>query len=81
MKEYMKPEIKENAGLSEGVYAASGEEEEKLCRFGRKYASASADTCQGCSKTGGTIGTGKDENGNECYKKDYTGCIDNMPEK
>ena len=82
MNEYVKPEIMVIEGISEGVYAASGDNEEpKKCRFGREYASPTADICQGCCKTGGKVGTGKDENGNECYRKDYTYCIDGMPER
>lgn len=78
MSEYAKPEVMVNEGISEGVFTASGE---KLCRFGYADASPGRDACQSCSKTKGKRGDGKDEDGNQCYKRDFTECIDNMPLK
>ena len=47
-----------------------------VCRFGRTDAGAGVDTCQSCSKSGGTVPDLKNT-----FKSDYTGCVDNMPEK
>lgn len=78
MKAYEKPDVHELEEVSEGVYTASGDqkEEDKVCRFGRKEANSGSDTCQSCSATGGLT---PDKKGT--YKGDYTGCVDNMPEK
>ena len=78
MEKYNKPVVEAMDDVCEGVYAASGV---KLCRFGYTYAKAGRDACQSCSATNGVNGTGKTEDGEQYYKRDYTGCPDNMPEE
>ncbi len=80
MKDYEKPVVTLNDEAAEGVYAASGSvagdssDGVKRCRFGRTGYNPGADTCQGCSASGGTSsdGTGR-------FKEDFAGCPDNMP--
>jgi len=81
MKAYEKPVADVLEEVSEGVYAASGDDgkketEKKKCRFGRTEASARVDVCQSCSLSGGTT-----PDREHTYEKDYTGCVDGMPEK
>jgi hypothetical protein len=78
MNKYERPVAKVLDSTTEGVYMASGDDDNnvaRVCRFGRTEASAGADTCQSCSKTGGVSAT------EQAYRADYTGCIENMPEK
>jgi hypothetical protein len=80
MNKYEKPMTKVLDSTTEGVYMASGDEESataRVCRFGRTEANPGADTCQACSKSGGT--SSKLPEGS--FRADYTGCPDNMPEK
>lgn len=79
MKNYTKPVASVLEETTEGIYMASGDkenDEKKTCRFGRKEASATVDTCQSCSISGGVTPDRK-----HTYKGDYTGCVDGMPEK
>ena len=52
MSNYEKPVVVMAEESTEGVYLASGDHLEQ-CRFGRTEASAGADACQECSKSGG----------------------------
>lgn len=80
MKKYEKP-VAENVGTCEGVYMASGSDDEpKPCKFGRYGYNEGADKCQSCSATNGVNGTGKHtDTGKEYNKKDFKGCPENMP--
>ena len=50
------------------------------CRFGRTEASAGADACQECSKSGGKRATPLP--GEESARRDdFKSCVDNMPIK
>lgn len=81
MRDYKKPEAMYISETSEGVYMASGDDEEdvKRCRFGRTEANPGADTCQVCSYSGGV--RDKELPDEPLFKEDYKGCPDNMPEK
>lgn len=74
MSNYEKPVASIVEEKTEGVFMASGTK--LVCRFGRTDAGAGVDTCQSCSKSGGTVPDLKNT-----FKSDYTGCVDNMPEK
>lgn len=74
MSNYEKPVASVVEDKTEGVFMASGTK--PVCRFGRTEASAGVDKCQSCSKSGGAVA---DLTGT--FKSDYTGCVDNMPEK
>lgn len=83
MKDYQRPVVELTEGISEGIYAASGDTEQEtsdahpqVCRYGRREASAGVDVCQACSATNGLS---SEPDG--YYKQDYVGCPDNMPEK
>ena len=56
MSNYEKPVVVMAEESTEGVYLASGDHLEQ-CRFGRTEASAGADACQECSKSGGKRAT------------------------
>lgn len=81
MNKYERPAAKVLDSTTEGIYMASGDDnnsassEARVCRFGRTEASAGADVCQSCSKTGGVSATV------QAYRADYTGCIEGLPEK
>ena len=76
MSNYEKPVVVMAEESTEGVYLASGEQ----CRFGRTEASAGADACQECSKSGGERSTplpGEES----ARREDFVSCVDNMPIK
>ncbi len=77
MKDYEKPVAVRQGDLAEGIYLASGDKEDKVCRFGRKEANPGSDVCQACSQSGGLVS--KSESG--AFKSDFKGCVDNMPVK
>lgn len=79
-KTYEKPGIIPSCEKSEGIFMASGDDTDKVCRFGRTEANPGSDVCQNCSLSGGE----RDHKlpGTESPKKeDFTTCIDNMPIK
>lgn len=52
MKEYQRPVVELAEGLSEGIYAASGDEEQEttkdhpeVCKYGRREANPGVDMC------------------------------------
>ena len=53
------------------------EQAEGICRFGRTEANPGSDTCQACSKSGGTAS----KLAESTFRSDYNGCPDNMLEK
>ena len=75
MSEYEKPMIHVVPEQAEGIFMASGDK--TVCRFGRTEANPGADTCQACSKSGGTAS----KLAESTFRSDYNGCPDNMPEK
>lgn len=78
MKNYEQPVVVTVDNLAEGVYMASGDDQnptQRVCRFGRTEANRGADICQACSASGGTVSSGS------YFQQDYQGCPDNMPEK
>lgn len=76
MKEYSRPVVEKLDEKAEGVYAASGDDNnETVCRYGRKQANPGVDTCQACSATVGRQSSGS------YFRGDYKGCPDGMPEK
>lgn len=78
MNNYEKPTVQVVTEKSEGIYMASGGSDSgTVCRFGRSEANPGADTCQACSKSGGTASKLPEST----FRSDYNGCPDNMPEK
>ena len=75
MSAYEKPMIHVVPEQAEGIFMASGDK--TVCRFGRTDANPGADTCQDCSKSGGTAS----KLAESTFRSDYNGCPDNMPEK
>ena len=75
MSAYEKPMIHVVPEQAEGIFMASGDK--TVCRFGRTEANPGADTCQACSKSGGTAS----KLAESTFRSDYNGCPDNMPEK
>lgn len=56
---YERPEVQSVTELAEGVFMASGAQEdagEVACQYGRKEFNPGSDTCQCCSATGGKYG-------------------------
>ena len=68
MKEYQRPVVELAEGLSEGIYAASGDEEQE--------ANPGVDMCQACSATNGLS-----SDGSGYFREDFGGCPENMPIK
>lgn len=82
MKKYTKPILELSSEITEGVYLASGDQQDEIkaiCRFGRKDANQGADMCQTCSATGGL--RSEPLEGERHYRDDFKGCPDNMPQK
>ena len=76
MSNYEKPVVVMAEESTEGVYLASGDHLEQ-CRFGRTEASAGADACQECSKSGGKRATplpGENLQGEMILKAAWTIC-------
>lgn len=79
MSNYEKPVVVMTEESTESVYLASGDQLEQ-CRFGRTEASAGADACQECSKSGGKRSAPLP--GEESARRDdFKSCVDNMPIK
>lgn len=78
-----KPVVELAEGLSEGIYAASGDEEQEttkdhpeVCKYGRREANPGVDMCQACSATNGLS-----SDGSGYFREDFAGCPENMPIK
>ncbi len=80
MKIYESPEAVRADSVTEGVYMASGDAEEKVCRFGRNEANPGSDTCQNCSVSGG-VRSEKLPGQESPRREDFTVCVDGMPMK
>jgi hypothetical protein len=78
---YEQPVILDVDNEFEGVFAASGndDQEVKRCRNGRREANPGSDLCQVCSVSGGTLKAPRP--GESVSRTDYKGCPDGMPEK
>ena len=84
MEDYKKPVAVSVDDMSEGIYMASGDdndndETKRKCRFGFTEANPGRDQCQFCSASGGL--TNEKGTGDQQFIKDYAGCPDGMPEK
>ena len=67
MSAYEKPMIHVVPEQAEGIFMASGDK--TVCRFGRTEANPGADTCQACSKSGGTAS----KLAESIFRSDYNG--------
>lgn len=82
MRKYTKPMLEISSEIAEGVYLASGNQQQETkvtCKYGRNEANRGADQCQVCSATGGQ--RSEPLPGERYYRDDYKGCPEKLPEK